>query len=180
MAVEKAKRIVPYVVISLVAAYFYVLAGQFRFSAKPGHLGPDFWPKVLLALTMAACLYEIVRILFFVRTPPKEVASESKKPDQPKGIREAYPELLVIGVLMTLAYAYFVTTLGFVLSTFLYFVLFMVVGRYRKVWAILANSLVGTLVLVVVFMKIVYVSLPHGKEPFSDVTFFVLRILGVK
>jgi putative tricarboxylic transport membrane protein len=81
---------------------------------------------------------------------------------------------------MTVAYAYFVTALGFILCTFLYFVVFMIVGRYRKIWAILANSVVGTLALVVIFMKIVYVSLPLGQEPFSRVTFFVLSMLGIK
>ncbi len=179
MATEKAKRIIPYVIISLVSLYFYYLAGQFRFSAKPGNLGPDFWPKLLLGLTLAACLYEIIKTAFFLKiAPPTEAAGE--QPAKAAATKKTYPGLLIIGIAMTVAYAYFVATLGFVLCTFLYFALFMIVGRYRKVWAILANSVVGTLVLVVIFMKIVYVSLPLGKEPFSAVTFFVLKMLGIK
>jgi putative tricarboxylic transport membrane protein len=179
MAVEKAKRIIPYVIILLVSLYFYHLAGQFRFSAKPGNLGPDFWPKLLLGLTMAACLYEIIKTAFFLKTVPPKAAAEEQSA-KPESKKKTYPGLLVIGIAMTVAYAYFVTTLGFIICTFLYFALFMIVGRYRKVWAILANSLIGTLVLVVIFMKIVYVSLPLGQEPFSGVTFFVLRMLGIK
>ncbi len=97
-----------------------------------------------------------------------------------EGKKKTYPGLLVIGTAMTVAYAYFVSILGFILCTFLYFALFMIVGRYRKTWAIVANSLIGTLVLVVIFMKVVYVSLPLGQEPFSGVTFFVLTLLGIK
>lgn len=179
MAAEKAKRIIPYVIILLVSLYFYYLAGQFRFFAKPGHLGPDFWPKMLLALTMVACLYEIIKTAFFLNIgPSKEVSGEASAKAESK--KKTYPGLLVIGIAMTVAYAYFVTILGFIICTFLYFALFMIVGRYRKVWAILANSVVGTLVLVVIFMKIAYVSLPLGQEPFSGVTFFVLRMLGIK
>jgi putative tricarboxylic transport membrane protein len=179
MAAEKAKRMLPYVFIFLVSLYFYHLAGQFHFSAKPGNLGPDFWPKLLLGLTMAACLYEVVKTAFFLKmVRPKEPADEA--PATAASAKKTYPALLVIGIVMTVAYAYFVTILGFVLCTFLYFALFMIVGRYRKIWAILANSLLGTLVLVVIFMKIVYVSLPLGQEPFSAVTFFVLRMLGIK
>jgi putative tricarboxylic transport membrane protein len=179
MAAEKAKRIIPYVIILLVSLYFYYLAGQFRFSAKPGNLGPDFWPKLLLGLTMVACLYEIIKTAFFLKiAPPKKTAEEQSAKAESK--KKTYPGLLVIGIAMTVAYVYFVTTLGFILCTFLYFALFMIVGRYRKIWAILANSAVGTLVLVVIFMKIVYVSLPLGQEPFSGVTFFVLRMLGIK
>jgi hypothetical protein len=178
MAVEKLKKIVPYVLILLVSLYFYYLAGQFRFSAKAGNLGPDFWPKLLLALTMVACLYEITKTAFFQNCTSKGCTrGEIRKVATTK---KTYPGLLVIGIVMTVAYAYFVTKLGFVLCTFLYFALFMIVGRYRKIWAILANSVVGTLILVVIFMKIVYVSLPLGQEPFSGVTFFVLRMLGIK
>ena len=179
MTVEKLKKVVPYVLILLVSLYFYYLAGQFRFSAKPGNLGPDFWPKLLLGLTMAACLYEIIKTAFFLKmAPPKEATEE--KSAKVATTKKTYPGLLVIGIVMTVAYAYFVTKLGFVLCTFLYFALFMIVGRYRKIWAILANSVVGTLVLVVIFMKVVYVSLPLGQEPFSGVTFFVLKMLGIK
>jgi len=179
MVVEKVKRMAPYVIILLVSLYFYHLAGQFRFSAKAGHLGPDFWPKMLLALTMVACLYEIIKTAFFLKiAPSKEPPGEASEKGESK--KKTYPGLLVIGTLMTVAYAYLVTTLGFVICTFLYFALFMVVGRYRKTWAILANSVIGTLVLVVIFMKIVYVSLPPGQEPFSAVTFFVLSLMGGK
>jgi len=179
MAVEKLLRIVPYVIILLVSLYFYYLAGQFRFSAKPGNLGPDFWPKLLLALTMAACLYEITKTAFFLKIASPKKAPE-EQPSKAASKKKTYPKRLVIGIAMTLAYAYFVTVLGFILCTFLYFVLFMIVGRYRKIWAILANSVVGTLTLVVIFMKIVYVSLPLGQEPFSRVTFFVLNMLGIR
>jgi putative tricarboxylic transport membrane protein len=179
MAVEKLKKIVPYVLILLMSLYFYYLAGQFRFSAKPGNLGPDFWPKLLLGLTMVACLYEIIKTAFFLKVASSKKAAE-EQPAKEENKKKTYPGLLVIGIAMTVAYAYFVTTLGFILCTFLYFVFFMIVGRYRKIWAILANSVVGTLVLVVIFMKIVYVSLPLGQEPFSGVTFFFLRMLGIK
>ena len=179
MTVEKLKKVVPYVLILLVSLYFYYLAGQFRFSAKPGNLGPDFWPKLLLGLTMAACLYEIIKTAFFLKmASPKEATEDKSEKAQSK--KKTYPGLLVIGIVMTVAYAYFVAILGFIICTFLYFALFMIVGRYRRIWAILANSVIGTLVLVVIFMKVAYVSLPLGQEPFSGVTFFVLRMLGIK
>lgn len=178
MALEKIKKIVPYVLILLVCLYFYHLAGQFRFSAKAGHLGPDFWPKLLLGLTMAACLYEIIKTAFFLKAAPQK-ETEGEQPAK-AAAKRTYPVLLVIGAVMTVAYAYFVTILGFIICTFLYFALFMIVGRYRKPWAILANSVIGTLALVVIFMKIVYVSLPPGQEPFSAVTFFILSLMGGK
>lgn len=179
MAVEKLTRSVPYVIILLVSLYLYYLAEQFQFSAKPGNLGPDFWPKLLLALTMVACIYEITKTaLFLKRTSPKE--GPEKHLSKVAGEKKTYPKRLVIGIAITVAYAHFVTVLGFILCTFLYFVLFMIVGRYRSTLGIAVNSLIGTLALVVIFMKIVYVSLPLGQEPFCRVTFFVTSMLGIR
>jgi putative tricarboxylic transport membrane protein len=176
MTMEKIKRIIPYAVVLLISAYFYVLAGRFGFVAKAGNLGPDFWPKLLLGLTMAVCLYEIAKIALFHRGR----ASVNDAGEQKAGAPKRYTGLLIIGTLMTVAYVYFVNILGFILCTFLYLVLFMVVGRYRKVWAIAANSVIGTVLFVVIFMKAVYVSLPLGQGPFQQFSLLVLKMLGIK
>jgi putative tricarboxylic transport membrane protein len=176
MTIEKIKRIIPYAVVFLISAYFYVLAGRFGFVAKAGNLGPDFWPKLLLGLTMAVCLYEIAKTaLFHRRKAPEDGAGEEKAE-----VSKRYPGLLVIGTLMTVAYVYFVNILGFILCTFLYLALFMVVGRYRKVWVIASNSVIGTVLFVVIFMKAVYVSLPLGQGPFQQFSLLILKILGIK
>ncbi len=44
----------------------------------------------------------------------------------------------------------------------------------------LASSLLGSLAFVFVFMKIVYVSLPLGVEPFSQVSLLLMRLMGIR
>jgi hypothetical protein len=178
MISKKIKRVFPYVAIFFVCIYFYSLTEKFQFIAKAGNIGPDFWPKMLLGLTIAVCLFEIIKTFFFLKTEDKDLAEAKVQPEAGMETTRTYPVLLLIGVLLTVLYIYLVTILGFPLCTFLYFALFMYIGRYRKKWAILANSVIGTVVLVFIFMKIVYVSLPLGQEPFSSVTFFLLRIMG--
>jgi putative tricarboxylic transport membrane protein len=175
MAIEKIKRIIPYAVVLLVSIYFYYLAGQFGVVTRRGNLGPDFWPKLILGLTMAACMYEIAKTVLFHRGKAEDDGAE-KKAESPK----RYPGLLIIGTLMTVAYVYFLNTLGFILSTLLYLALFMAVGRYRKVWVIAANSVIGTVLFAVIFMKVVYVSLPLGEGPFEQFSLLVFTMLGIK
>ena len=91
-----------------------------------------------------------------------------------------FPRLLAAGLALTLAYLLVIETLGFFVSTFLYLAGFMWIGRYRRVGIVLATSLVGSLVFVFVFMKIVYVSLPLGREPFSEVSFLLMRLMGIR
>ena len=180
MVIEKIKAAFPYIVISLICIYLYSLANKFQFVTKAGNIGPDFWPKMLLGLTIAVCLFEIIKMAFFSRIKSEDKAAAKVQVEDAAETRRSYPGLLLIGTLMTVLYVYLVNILGFPLCTFLYFALFMFVGRYRKKWAILANSVIGTLALVFIFMKIVYVSLPLGQGPFSAVTFFVLSIMGIK
>ena len=176
MAMDKMKRIVPYAVVLAISAYFYVLAGRFVFTARTGNLGPDFWPKLLLGLTMLVCLYEIAKIALFHRGKALEDDAADEQAEAPK----RYHGLLILGTLLTIAYVYFVSIAGFILCTFLYLALFMIIGRYRKVWVIAANSIVGTVLLVYIFMKVVYVSLPLGQGPFQQFSLFLLKTLGIK
>jgi ABC-type Na+ efflux pump permease subunit len=176
MAMEKIKRIIPYAVVLLISIFFWVLACGFGCETRSGNLGPDFWPKLLLGLTMVVCLYEIAKTALFYRGNALEDDAGEEKAEAPK----QYPGLLVIGALMTVAYVYFVSILGFILCTFLFLVLFMIVGRYRKVWVIAANSVIGTVLFVLIFMKAVYVSLPLGQGPFQQFSLLVLKMLGIK
>jgi len=178
MAMEKIKRIIPYAVVMLISIFFWVLACRFGCETRAGNLGPDFWPKLLLGLTMVVCLYEIAKTALFYRgnALKNDAGEEKAAAEAPK----RYTGLLIIGALMTVAYVYFVTILGFILCTFLFLVLFMIVGRYRKVWVIAANSVIGTVLFVVIFMKVVYVSLPLGQGPFQQFSLLVLKLLGIK
>jgi putative tricarboxylic transport membrane protein len=169
----KLKAIAPYAVIFLIALVFYVIAGETEYVARPGSLGPDFWPKVLLALTMLACIYEIFRNSF----PSRERADAERT--QANDVRGAPPSL-VAGMALTVAYALLIEVMGFLISTFLYLFLFMAIGRYRRLGVAAASSFVGTLALAFIFIKIIYISLPHGHHPFSTASFFVMQLMRIR
>jgi putative tricarboxylic transport membrane protein len=70
--------------------------------------------------------------------------------------------------------------LGFFLSTLVYLAAFMWIGGFRRPVAVAVASVVGSLAFMFVFMKVVYVSLPLGHEPFSQVTFLLMRLMGIR
>lgn len=184
METARIKKIVPYISVLLASLYFYYCSSRIEFVSRRGSLGPDFWPKAILLLTMIACLYEIVTIGFFSRDSVSAKKTEETKTEAKGDVAEAprknYTVLLVVGTTLTMAYAYAIEIIGFLLSTFLYLVLFMLVGRYRKIGVILANSVIGTLVVGFVFIKLVYISLPQGRGPFSTISYFILGLMGIK
>lgn len=190
---DRLKAQLPYVVVLFIAGYLFYLATQFDFNAPRGRIGPDIWPKAILGLAMLTCVYEIVRNLLFggrreeihgllqsiaEEASVEEVPGDDTGPSLAQG--RSYPHLLIAGMVMTVAYAALVETLGFFICTVLFLAGFTWVGRYRRTRVIVIASLIGALAFAFVFMKIVYVSLPLGVGPFQQVSLALMQIMGVR
>lgn len=177
----KLRASAPYVIVLGFTALLWSLTNQITYSAQPGQLPPTTWPRVAIAVMAIAALLEIVRVLF-TKTEEDTVAGlgeviEGAAVHEDPGFR--LPHLLAGGVLLTLGFAVSVNTLGFLLATFIYLVAFMYLGRYRNHAVIWVGSLLGTMLFAVVFLKLVYVSLPRGTPPFDSVTQFVVNLLSL-
>jgi hypothetical protein len=170
----------PYVVGLVVAALLYHYAQNIEYTPRPGMLGPDFWPKIVIALMAAVCLFEIVRSFVGLKSDGGGIgdALEEEQPEPGEAKPQTYPWLLGGGIGLVLVYAVLVGTLGFFLSTFLFLAVFMYLGRYRNHVAIWSTSVVITLMAALIFTRFAYVSLPRGTPPFDAFTDFVHLIVG--
>lgn len=182
------RRIVPYALVGVAAGYLYYVAANFQYHARAGVLGPDFWPKALLALVIASCLYEIVMTLAFDRRDDvggvlEEIVEESAEEHGETAAAapvESHPYLLLGGMALSALYVWAVTKLGFFTATVPYLAAFIALGGYRRWGVIAAVSVGGALVLLFFFMKVVYVSLPIGQEPFAQVTLMLMKLMGIR
>ena len=183
----------PYAALLAGAAYLFHEAGAFAAAARPGQLGPDFWPRAVLVLLMIVCAYEVVRRVVFARDAAPgvtlaheavaEVAVAHGAIEGAAMTQEAeprYPWRLAIGIGLTIAYVLVLDWLGFFVTTALFLALFMIVGRYARTRVIAITSLAGSLAFVFVFMKVVYVSLPLGVGPFRAFSVWLLATLGIR
>jgi hypothetical protein len=182
---RRAGRAAPYLLLLGAALYLYYLAGRFEFAAPAGLLGPDAWPKLILGLLGAVCLYQIARGLFGRSEGGAQALLQSLMAgaaDDAGGVHAARrsPGLLAGGIAVTVAYVLLLDVIGFVLATALYLAAFMLVGGYRRYGVIALASLGGSLALVVIFMRVAYISLPPGAGPFRAFSFGLLALLGVK
>jgi len=187
---SRLARILPYVIVGILAGYLYYVAAHIEFHHRPGTLGPDFWPKAILVLLIATCIYEVVKRLLSGGAASHEVGGvlveivgESAEKHADMGVTveiESHPWLLLAGMTLTVFYVSLVHKLGFFLATAAYLALFTVLGGYRR-WGVIAMiSVLGTLLLLFFFMKVVYVSLPIGDAPFSAVTLFLMQVMGIR
>ena len=186
---SRALKALPYAVVLAVAVFLYFVATNIEFQQRAGTLGPNFWPKAILALLLATCVYEIART--FLKKEVTEqvggvlevIVEESAEKHADMGVAvpvESHPLQLALGISATLGYVALVTRLGFFLSTTLYLAVFLVIGGYRRWGALALMSTGGALVLMFIFMKLVYVSLPIGEAPFSAVTLFLMQLMRIR
>ncbi len=173
MRAQRVWMALPYAVLFAVVAWFYRMAGQIAFTQRGNNLGPDFWPHMALGAMMVICVIQAGRLLIFGRTE-RDGGVIDLSEDEDAAPRSNLH--LIAGLVLTVAYGLAMPVLGFLISTFLFLVLFMYVGQYRSYRTILLTSLIGALVTVILFQKVVYVSLPRGIPPFDGLTDLILRL----
>jgi putative tricarboxylic transport membrane protein len=173
-------RALPYVVVGIAAAYLYYAALNFSFHHRPGTLGPNAWPMGIALLMLLVCIFKAAEALLRKRVPltPYEQISAAEPPDSAPP--ERHPWMLVLGMVATVLYVALVTPVGFFVCTVAYLAVFLWIGGYRRTGAVAAISVVGALVLTFVFMKLVYVSLPIGRPPFSAVMLGLMQLMGIR
>lgn len=181
-------RIAPYALVGAASGYLYHVASNIQYHAREGVLGPDAWPKAVLAFVIVICVYRIMVALLPGRRGEAGGVLEDLMEESAgghdgapaAGRAESHPWILLGGMALSALYVGSVTRLGFFSATVAYLVAFIVLGGYRRWGVIAAVSVIGTLLLLFFFMKVVYVSLPIGEGPFAQVTLLLMKILGVR
>lgn len=149
-----------------------------------GQLGADIWPKAILVLAIATCAWELVRN--FMGAGVRGDATSARRIEEPPGepvddpLDKVPPWLPWAGIALTVGYAAMLTELGYFLATLVFTAAFVYFGNYRRPAVALAVAGVAALAFVFVFMKIVYVALPLGHEPFARLSALVMALMGIR
>ena len=182
---ERLRLALPHTVMLIVAGLLYYATSLIDTSgARGSRLGPDFWPRVIIAAMAALCIYEIGKrlILSSAHDAAGLTAGLSRAPvEDDAPIAPEAPidnRKLAAGLLLIAAFVFGVAYVGFFVGTALFLALFSWAGGYRRALPVALVSLIGAFVLLVIFMRIAYVSLPLGVGPFQQVSVLLLRLLG--
>ena len=157
-------------IIFSLALYFYSLASPLEEFSPPGQLGPAFWPKLSLLFLMIGCGIKA-----------GETYYSRRKKSAPEEQTSVYPpaNFLKLGVMIGLIILVVIgmETIGFLLANFLFLILFMRVAGVKRKFPLFLTSFLGTIILLFIFVKIVYLPLPRGQGIFNDLTIYLYRIL---
>jgi hypothetical protein len=154
--------------ILLAAVALFVEAGRLPVVPVPGQLGPDFWPRLVLVGIVAGCLLKVVEVMRG-REAPAEAAP---------ALPISAPKLAGL-IALIIGYAVLAPILGFPLTTFFFLIAFMRLGGTRRLVPALAIAGPGTIGLLYLFVKVVYLPLPKGAGVMEDLTIALYRLLRI-
>jgi putative tricarboxylic transport membrane protein len=164
--------------LGVIASCLLLLAtGGLDQGVSGGRLGPAFWPRLVLACLAGTCLVRLAGALrgrspTAAAGPAATVAVDSA----PGPIRRAR---LGAAMALILLYVLAAPVTGFPLATVSFVAGFMWVSGARSVAGIAAGAVLGTVGLLYLFVKAVYLPLPKGDGPFEAVTLALYRVLRI-
>ena len=177
----------PYLVVLGIAFVLMAVAQRIEYSSRPGTIGPQFWPMLVLGVMALVCMSEIVATLFFRRTgAPSGLLEELMQDAEAEGVAAVapsgarHPWRLAFGVAAAFLYVALIGWVGFFVDTWLFVTGFVIAGGYRRIVSALILGGVSSLAFMYLFMKLVYVSLPLGAGPFHALSVALLGLLGVR
>ena len=130
-------------------------------------MGPIAWPAVLIVLLLVMLTANIV--LAFRK---KAAAAEGGAWSWP-GIRAVLTHKLTISIVLLFAYAFLLDNIGFLFSTPL-FILAYTTLLGQKSWKVrIIAAFAATIVLYLLFSRLLQVPLPRGYGVFREISLFV-------
>lgn len=154
----------------VIAAALLVATRDLDHGVPEGQLGPAAWPRFVLCALALTCL---VRTIAALRARPDAVHS----PDI-EGPAPLSRATLATAAALILLYVAAAPVLGFPIATAAFIVAFMRVCGARLAPSV-ASAALGTVGLLYLFVKAVYLPLPKGDGPFERLTLALYRALHI-
>lgn len=146
---------------------------------------PLTWPKLMLAGVGICALGWAIEQgwkAFNVLPPPPSAAEEALEFgdvgfEQENDDAPLLP--IVLGLSLAMVYAFAIPWAGFTAATVVFLLLWFLVGGIRKPLQLISVTLIGTVVLLYVFVKLALMPLDRGQGAFGEFTIALFRLLGI-
>jgi putative tricarboxylic transport membrane protein len=148
--------------------------------ARGGQLGPGFWPRLVLAGLGLTFLLKGIAEWRRLRTPdPAALAMVDVRALEAERLPELSRRRLATAIGLIVLYVLATPTFGFALATAAFILTFMYLCGARSVTVLAANAVAGTVLLLYLFVKLVYLPLPKGEGSFEAASLALYRALGI-
>lgn len=170
-----------FVVGALLLRYRVVESPEMAAQVTGGLVGPATWPTIMLwALAAFGVAWMVQRAVAVMRARenlPKRTAQTDPPSENATGT--PFSAFIGMGIALILVYGYLVPVIGFAAATLLYLVSWCVLGGIRKPIQIGLIGLLGTTVLLYMFVKFATMPLDRGQGVMGEASIALYRLLGI-
>ena len=152
------------------------------FTSSVGGPGPAFYPRMLIGLFALTMVVRLIQQIREQRQGVEPVDTDvGAVPEEGAELDASLIDSRRVWVAIVLAVAYALASMfvGWVIATFVFTIVFLVLAGKRNPLIVLPMALVLSLGFVYVFVKIVYISLPTGIGVFDLITMRLFEFLGI-
>jgi putative tricarboxylic transport membrane protein len=154
-----------------------------------GIASPLTWPRIMLSgIGLFAFGWVVQGIVHLVRTARHKAVPGSDVEDIAIEFGDVgfehhaipLPPLpVVLGIALALAYTFSIPWLGFPIATVVFMVLWFAIGGFRNPLKVSSVALIGTVVLMFIFVKLALMPLDRGVGVLDTFTIGLFRLLGI-
>ena len=141
-------------IIFLFAIFIYFVAAQLPRPAFGYGMGPDVWPRIMLAGIIL--LTAILLVRDWKKRPKEQKGTSEEGAEKPSRAR------MVAVLVLSFMYAYAIYQWGFLVVTPFFVAIMLYLLRYRKVWAFFVYPIVFTGAFYIIFVRAASIVLPRG------------------
>lgn len=170
------RLIFPVFILALcVFLWTHIARNSAALDAVPSAVGPGGWPRAMLfGLAFFAVLTMIIEF-----TEWRQTVRRGGDPEIEAREKNGLEPLALAGVAVILAYGFAIPYLGFAFATVLFIIIWCVMGHIHSRPTIALVSILGTIVLLYMFVALAKMPLNRGVEPFNGWTISVYRLLRI-
>jgi len=155
--------------IVIIAFFIFMLINSFKLHEirRFGEMGSGFWP--MLTLSTATLL----SIILLVSTLIKYLKEKKKASVEATISKEALVDLknrrkkFVLSVILLIIYIFVMPWIGFVLSTLIYVLAFILALEERRKYVLIISPIIVTALIVIIFAKFIVIPFPRGVGIFA-------------
>lgn len=155
--------------------WFHIARNSAALDAVPNAVGPGGWPRAMLLGLGILSAFTLANELMAWR---RSIRSGNIVPAAVKRAEQSQA-MAFIGVAAILAYGFSIPYLGFAFATALFLAGWCLLGRIRSFATVALVSILGTAVLLYMFVALAKMPLNRGVEPFNSATVSLYRLLRI-
>lgn len=144
---------------------------ELRGVGRFGEVGSGFWP--ILSLGVSTIL-SLIWLITNLRKYSREKGKGTEAPPAPEAMVEVWRRRRKIAVcsICLLAYIIIMPWIGFILSTILFILAFVLALEEKRKLVLMISPLMITAVIIIIFAKFITIPLPRGEGMFAEFSRF--------